>query len=248
MNEDPTPISVAIERRFSAMTEGPAITCHQCGGAAKRVMFGGKPFVLCDPCFDEEKNQHEVLDQRKRCMDSWDVLCPDNFRIQIDPQRLHPALFPALNMSGFEGVALIGETGAGKTRLAWQLLRRAAAAGKSIYAISHTALRTAGNNRHDRDHGIAGAAREVISRAHRAQVLLIDDVGKGSPTQTSDEALFDLLTERRDNNLATHWTANSGSIWLRARFGADKGPAIVLRLRDLTEGRVFSTATKPEPA
>ena len=248
MNEDPTPIGVAIERRFSAMIAGPAVTCHQCGGAARRVMFGGKPFILCDPCFAEEKNQREVLDLRASYLAAWDSQCPSGFRIQIDPKRLHPALVPALDMSGFEGVALIGQAGSGKTRIAWQLLRRAAAAGKSVYAITHSAFRTAGNNRHDRDPMIASAARETVSRTHKAQVLLIDDIGKGSPTETSDEAIFELLTYRRDNNLATHWTANAGSNWLRARFGADKGPAIILRLRDLTEGRVFNTTTKPEAA
>jgi DNA replication protein DnaC len=248
MNEEPNPIAEVIERRFASMIEGPSILCHQCGGPAKRVTFCGKPFTLCDSCFEEERNQHEVLDQRARRLAAWDAQCPDGFRTQIDPKRLHPALVPALDMSGFDGgVALVGEAGSGKTRVAWQLLRRAAAAGRSVYAISHAAFRAASSAQHDRDRMVADLARETISRAHKAQVLLIDDIGKGAPTETADEAFFELLTVRRDNSMVTHWTANAGSAWLQARFGKDKGPPIILRLRDLTEGRVFNTTTKEEP-
>ncbi len=240
--ESPDAIAAAVESRFAKMlSTGRQITCPGCSQPAQQVTFAGKTFFRCDPCADAEEQKRHKAERVARCVVVWDDLCPIDFRNALDPLRLHQMLVPAIGLSGTEGVALIGESGSGKTRVAWFLLRRAAVAGHSIFAITHGAYRQASSLRHDHDRMVADGARETMSRAHNAQILLIDDIGKGSRTETADEAFFELLNARRDNNLCTHWTANAGSKWLKSRFGPDKGPAILQRLRDLTKGRVFNT-------
>jgi len=240
--ESPDAIAAAVESRFAKMlSAGRQITCPGCGQPAQQVMFAGKSFFRCDPCADAEEQKRHRAERIARCVATWDDLCPIDFRTPIDPLRLHQAIVPALALTGTEGAALIGESGSGKTRVAWLLLRRAAVAGHSVFAISHGGFRQASSLRHDHDRMVADSARETVSRAHNAQILLIDDIGKGSPTETADETFFELLSARRDNQLVTHWTANAGSKWLKSRFGRDKGPAILQRLRDLTKGHVFNT-------
>lgn len=240
--ETPDAIAAAVESRFAKiLSAGRAITCPGCGQPAQQVTFAGRTFFQCEPCADAEEQKRHRAERVARCLAAWDALCPIDFRSPIDPHRLHQGIVPALALTGLEGTALIGESGSGKTRVAWALLRRAAITGNSVYAVSHAGFRSASSLRHDHDRMVADFARETMSRAHNAQILLIDDIGKGSTTETSDEAFFELLSARRDNRLVTHWTANAGSKWLKSRFGRDKGPAIIQRLRDLTKGHVFNT-------
>jgi hypothetical protein len=242
IEETPDAIAAAVENRFAKLiSAGREITCPGCGNAARQVSFAGRTFFQCEPCADAEEQKRHRSERITRCLATWDALCPIDFRTPLDPLRLHQAIVPALALTGLEGSALIGESGSGKTRVAWMLLRRAAIAGHSVYAVSHVSFRSASSLRHDHDRFVADTARDTLSRAHNAQILLIDDIGKGTPTESADESFFELLSARRDNKLVTHWTANAGSRWLKSRFGRDKGPAILQRLRDLCAGHVFNT-------
>jgi len=214
--------------------------CPRCGGNVTAVIFGGREFFECDPCARATEEERRRRERRERALEQWRDCAPPDMRRAVDPARVHPAMAAALETDGLSGCALIGDTEAGKTRVAFALLRKAALSGLTVFAVTHPELRRAASLSHDRDARTRDEARETIRACHHAQALLIDDLGKGSRTEGADEALFSILNHRRDHGLVTHWTANAGSEWLRARFEEDRGAAIVARLAHLTRKHVFN--------
>jgi DNA replication protein DnaC len=227
----------------ATVTEG---TCPGCGDSVPCFVFGGKSLYECPPCDAAEKARRLARERREGALRQWEAVTPDEFQPAIKPELLHSAIAAALDLDGLSGVALIGAGDAGKTRVGYALLKRCAAAGKSVFAVRHSAYSAAAANRDSFDRDKSGEARHTLHRALHSAALLLDDVGKGETSDRANAALYDLLTHRRDKGLTTHWTANSGSAWLKQRFGPDRGPAIVLRLARLAEGRIF-TATEAQP-
>lgn len=214
--------------------------CPRCGGNVTAVLFGGREFFECDPCAEAEEEERRRRERRERALERWRELTPPDMRRAVDPARVHPAMAAALETDGLSGCALIGPNRAGKTRVAFALLRKAAMAGLGVHVVTHPELRAAASFLHDDDNRVRGKARALISACQNSGVLLIDDLGKGKNTAGADEVLFSILNHRRDHGLVTHWTANGGSLWLKDVFGEDRGKAIVVRLRDLTRNHVFN--------
>lgn len=229
------------------LTEEPA-TCPGCHQPCAAVRFGKALRYLCDPCSDAEKAARRAASRRAECMAIWAEVVPTEFQVMIERDRLHPALLPALDLDGLQGVGMIGASHSGKTRVACALLRKASQAGKACYVTTASLYRQAAADRHTRDTETSGRALERLRSARNAPVLLLDDVGKGARSESGDEALYELLTHRRDNGLVTHWTANGNGKWIAARYGEDRGPAIAVRLANLAgctgrgTGRIFTAA------
>lgn len=225
-------------------------TCPGCGSECEAVRFGVGVRYVCDPCADADKARRAALERRERALAALGEVMPADFAAKIDPDRINEGIRPALEMSGREGIGLIGKTGTGKTRVAFHLLRKAAEAGLMPYAVTASKFRRAVSMRHDSEEG--GRSAELIRACRFARVLLLDDVGKGAATDTADEALFDLLTERRDNQRVTIWTSNGNGKWIAARYGADRGPAIAIRLANLAgcngkgTGRIFTATNETD--
>lgn len=215
-------------------------TCPKCGSECNFVQWGKARLVECDPCATSEKAMRRAKDRRAECLAAWVTITPPEFQEPIQPALLAAHLLPALELSGTEGAGLIGPSYIGKTRVAYALLRKAALAGLKPYAITGSKLRQAATMR-----ATDQAEREKLKSAQYAQALLIDDVGKGSVTEAGDEAIYDLLNERRDKKRLTFWTANGNGKWIAARYHADRGPAIAFRLANLAgyttkgTGRIF---------
>ncbi|MDB6133320.1 MAG: ATP-binding protein [Verrucomicrobiales bacterium] len=234
-------ITTDIDPDISARL-APSITtaaCPGCGRPAQILAWGSKRWYACSPCADAEALRRTEIERRTKALAQWEEVTPDEFRRPLIPSLVHPSIRPALEGDTSGGTCLIGATGCGKTRVAYRLLHAAAIRGQSVFAISHAAFRQAAVSRGDRDPRRADEAKTLIQACRCAKALLIDDVGKGAATDVGDEAFFDLLDHRLSHGSLTHWTANSGSAWLKARFREDRGPAIIRRLRDLTPGRVF---------
>lgn len=202
--------------------------CPQCGNPCNFVRFGKAQLVECDPCAEREREQRHQKQRVAECLAKWVEVTPHEFQAKIDPQMLADYLLPALSLDGMHGAGFMGAPGDGKTRVAYALLKKAAAAGLKPYAITGPKLRQAATMRTNDP-----AERDKLKSAQFAQALLIDDVGKGSSTEAGDEALFDLLDQRTAHHRVTFWTANGNSKFLITRFQADRGPAIVRRLGNL---------------
>lgn len=204
--------------------------CPGCGDTVEFFKMFGKLMPECDKCRAQEINDIKFRRRQSDTLAAWKVITPKEFRQPVDPERIHPAFIPVYNGEGQDGCGLVGPSGGGKTRMGYSLLRHAATRGLFPYAVTAAEYRQAAANRHHNDAAVRGAAISTLNAARTAQALLLDDIGKGASTGTGDEALYDLLNERRDHHRLTYWTSNGGANWLQKRLGPDHGPAIIMRL------------------
>lgn len=207
----------------------------------------GKPFWLetrlCPACDElaaaEAVAAVSVVITRER-ESKWQVVCPavEYRETNIDDPRLHPVCVSTVkswDVRGRRGIGLVGNSGFGKTRCLFVALRRAFDASLSCAAVSHrriAALATAASNGAKVEREEASA---TLTRFHRCQVLLLDDLGKGAFTPRANEELSDLLEHRTSSGLPVLWSANGGGEWLIKQLGPDYGPPIARRLADFCE-------------
>ena len=78
-------------------------------------------------------------------------------------------------------------------------------------------------------------ARDMIGRAHRAEILFIDDIGKEKYTERVESEFYDLIETRTAHMRPIIWTANANGVGLAAMMSPDRGEPILRRLREFTE-------------
>jgi DNA replication protein DnaC len=215
-------------------------TCPGCQGPALTYTLLGRQFIECGPCYAAEQARREAETRRKRAVAVWEAQTPADMAKTLNWASIAPKLRHVQTADETRGIALVGKTDTGKTRLGYWLLKKLAVYhGVTGRLVRHTDLRKAASSTNHNNKQIADAATTLIESCRSVPCLVLDDIGKGATTETADEVFFDLLTHRRDNNLLTHWTANAGSDWLARRFGSDRGPAIITRLARISKGQVF---------
>lgn len=231
--------------------------CPGCGTVVPIFRFFGQLRHECDPCHKRETEERIAKRRAEDALAIWGRVTPDNFRAPLIAEKLSRSLLPALDLDGSHGAGFAGSSGMGKTRVAYVILRKMAQRGHKPFSVSAAEYRQAAAAKHHHDPDIRAGAVHILQSARKCSALLLDDVGKGvsrgkdSDGSAGDEALYELLNERRDNRRLTLWTANGGSHWLREKFGPDYGPAIVRRLVDLArdaEGKfhIFSAERKTD--
>ena len=215
--------------------------CPGCGTVVPMFRFFGQLRHECDPCHKRDTAERIAKRRAEDALAIWGRITPDNFRQPIERGRISRILLPALDFDGTHGAGFAGASGMGKTRVAYVLLRRMAQRGHKPFAVSAAEYRQAAAAKHHSDPEVRAESVSILQSARKCAALLLDDVGKGTSKSGSssdgsagDEALYELLNERRDNGRLTVWTANGGSEWLRRKFGPDYGPAIIRRLVDLS--------------
>ncbi len=137
---------------------------------------------------------------------------------------------------GARGLVLHGNTGLGKTRSAWALLRRLSVdEGRrfiwmSSFVFSDKAVQAFR----------AGTAEQFINRLSETPILFLDDLGKSKITLRVGEALFEVIDRRTTNRRPTIITTNSVGDGLASRFeDAEAGSPAVRRLRDYFDAISF---------
>lgn len=223
--------------------------CPGCGLQVPVRRGFGRTWYECEPCQHKEQEERKKKEKRDHCVSVWHQITPPQYQIKIYRERIHPAIALAMDIDMGTGVGLVGVSGAGKTRVAFWLLRRAAERGLRPARVTAAEFREAVSQRHSDSKETASRAEEIVRTALRAKALVLDDIGKGASTKTGDESLFNLLEHRSAENLLTIWTANGGSKWLKKRLGPDYGPAICRRLVHLTGcnngSRIFVAGSEP---
>ena len=129
---------------------------------------------------------------------------------------------------------LAGNTGVGKTRIAWEALkRRFMNAGKN----SRGEIINLSINWKPTAIGAESFTRrinrewELMEKLQWTKLLLLDDLGKERTTPTAESAIFELIRERMDNGLPTIYTTNFSPSTLVKRFTqVETGEAISRRL------------------
>jgi DNA replication protein DnaC len=218
-------------------------TCPFC--SAQHESF----FSVCPTCTEAReakrlKADAEALQQQKA--DQWLDLCPTIYR-ETDWTRseLHPACamvaktwYPSTDG---KGLGLRGDSGIGKTRAMWEILKRLHFSGRKVMAIDAIALEQAAADRHHATLGENHAARRLITSAKRCGILFLDDIGKETASPSVAKALHDIIECRTRERLVTLWTTERSGKELGARLGQDYGAGLVRRLRE------FSTIPEMSP-
>lgn len=208
--------------------------CPHCGQTVQWFSIGNTPAKPdCPPCHAAEKERRRLTERREQCLARWMDITPPEMQQRLIPSLLAPELRDALALDGTHGVGFAGPGNAGKTRVAYHLLKKAANRGLWPYAVTDAALREAANLKTAFEPATRNAAASVIKQAHTADVLLIDDIGKAACTERGNAALFELINERHAERKRTIWTTNASSDYLREQFGPDRGPPLLRRMMEL---------------
>ncbi len=135
---------------------------------------------------------------------------------------------------GAQGLLLLGETGTGKTRSAYELLRRFC--GKKSFLVAD-AMDFAN---HAVDAHLQGRAT-VFARMHcNTSILFLDDLGKSKMTDRIESELFGIIDKRTSQNLPV-WitTQDTGETLMNKFTDKNRAAALIRRLREFCRVVMF---------
>lgn len=191
----------------------------------------------------EQARQEREAEMRGARMVQWREVCPPLY-LDTDPAKLPFALqYPekfsqAMSWNyGPTGLGFFGNTGGGKTRAMYLLLRSLYISGRSVEAMTHpefsaTAVRLAVE-------GYKGEQSRWMRDLKHADILFIDDLGKSRFTTADgsakhgEEALWDVCEHRWQQRKPFFFTCNKrNGDELAASMSDDKGQPFLRRLRE----------------
>jgi DNA replication protein DnaC len=208
---------------------------------AEKITFNGRQLfaqTFCPACLDkrveesERNRDSEVLEGRRNAF--WAEVP----RLYSDTEkvRLHGNLIAAIDRWEYspKGLGMIGESGAGKTRAAVEILFKEHDMGKTVCFMKATKLTQHAQDKFNNDDAVRHTAEIRLRKAYTAKLLLLDDLGKGRLPASAEELLYDLIDERSERGLPIIWTSNANGKELNAMLSADRGQAILRRLVDFS--------------
>jgi DNA replication protein DnaC len=215
----------------------------------------------CDACVDAEKLRVAVAERSRReeeqereTREAWDAICPSEFRTRFeggatDVERLEreqPALREIMrHPHGSRGLILRGTTGAAKTRCMYRLLRSRFILTPRPSIIAMTSGRF---DREARDAAGNFTLTQWFKRMAKADLLFIDDLGKGKWGPGTAGQLWEIVDDRCANGLPIFITTNFPGDKLAGVLGLDGDTAAPLlrRLREHCNVIVMKPAMKKE--
>ena len=131
---------------------------------------------------------------------------------------------------GATGLIFVGETGTGKTRVAWLLIRRVLVHDKKERSFEWFDGVGFGHeiSRRYRD----DTAEDWLDHIAGVDLLFFDDLGKLKLTERAETELFGLIERRCAARLPIIATTNDTGDSLAARMTDNRGPAMIRRLRE----------------
>lgn len=216
-------------------TEMPSSSeCPHCGCPLEplTITFGGAEHHVgykdcsCPNATAEraEQDRRTLAEQRERDAKRYAERC----RRAGIPERYLTAEHPkAASASDDPNWYIHGTQGTGKTHLAMAIARRVIARGKSVEVriVPHLLEDLRSRNTED---------RSITAKLAECDLLVLDDLGKESPTPYACERLFDIINDRYNSKLPVMVTSNydPNSIAKRLSEG-DTGRSIASRLSEM---------------
>ena len=163
----------------------------------------------------------------------WATIRPDLFE-DTDLRRIDPKAVDAARAwkFGSMGLALVGNTGAGKSRLLYWMLEHFHLSGRSVVIVrakqfEKTISQKSGDSMRELDAYTRGLVR--------CDILAIDDLGKERATERVETELLDVLDSRTLNLRPFLFTSQFSDEELSAHYSPDVGSAIVRRLKQFCQ-------------
>lgn len=222
-------------------------SCKTCNTEfqAEDLVFNGRVIFSqdhCQTCIEkmveaQAKSWEDTVKEKRESLFWRDV--PPLYRA-TDPALIREDVRRAVE--GYEysprGLGFIGKSGAGKTRAAVMILHRLSQEGKTTCFMKATSITQLAREKFDDDASTRNTASAMITNAYKADMTLIDDIGKGRLTPTAEELMFDIIDRRAEQLKPILWTSNMNAQGIQAAFSEDRGDALIRRLREFT--RVIS--------
>jgi DNA replication protein DnaC len=214
-------------------------SCNRCANTFpyQPVQFDGKEIFIpqwCESCLEtlgiERERQENEMRHNAR-VESFLSSVPPVYH-HTDPERINANLAQVAGRYryGSKGLGLMGRSGEGKTRAAFLVAMRMVAEGRKVYWIAATDLAAAAANLFADDLEVKNRSNAKIKSAMTAEVLVLDDLGKGKFTDRSESMLYDLFETRTGNLRPTIWTSNSNAKQLHAMMSPDRADALIRRM------------------
>lgn len=196
--------------------------------------------IICESCAasDREKTKLDAID-RSQIIDvsGWERICPVAFQ-NTEPHRLpSPSKLQKVMawQYGWKGLVLHGETGAGKSRCLYELLKREFKNNRSMAVLDHSSAFRYSEAYEDGP----GAACQWTEHRCKVEILALDDLFKARLTDSFEQAVFTIISQRTERGLPVLLTTNDVGDTLRERMSKDRGPALVRRIREYCESISF---------
>jgi hypothetical protein len=217
--------------------------CAECGNPFEVPPFRiAAAFVkICPVCsevraeLDMQSARERNTDQARR-VEAWKRACPPTFLTTERVKIPNPVRYDRVMQWQFgpKGLVIHGPSGKGKSRCAWELVKREHMSGRRWAALdSSFAYEYA-----EQFQKPAECGKWVRSKTD-VDLLLLDDVFKSKLSDSVEQALFTIINQRVENGRPTIITTNDTGETLQNRMSQDRGEAFVRRLREFFENIAF---------
>lgn len=189
--------------------------------------------ALCAECHAKSQSKSEQARVRVLVRD-WAAICPLDFRNTKRHLLPSPTTFDKVMgwQFGSKGLLLWGPSGKGKSRSAWEVLKREHLARRTVGAIGYKFGM-------EYSHKMSISSTEAfnwIEELLKVDVLLLDDVMKVRLENSGAEtALFAIISDRTERQAPMIITTQDTGESLEGRMSSDRGKAMIRRLREFCE-------------
>lgn len=204
--------------------------CDTCGKIYIALTLNGKLWTTgnCIPCSDkiiELEKDHEMKGNLEKRKQNFSKLCPESYKSFKKELLPKPSCYEKVlewDYSTKKGLIMIGDSGLGKTRCAWQLMKR-------LYVLEWIEFKAITELQFSHEVANFGKSDNLAAWMNKlctCKVLFIDDLGKSVMTERVTSELFYVLEERTKHKRPTIITMQIEASNLYQKFSSRSGKEI----------------------